>query len=79
MISTLRGFYALDNVSKDYYIFGAPQCVVPDAVSNLFDFSFFTPTRASSINGRNFEEDAKWCINERFRGKEKSKLDSLRG
>ena len=54
MISTLRGFYAPNNGSKDYYISGAPQCVVPDAVSNLLDLSFFTPTRASPTNGRNF-------------------------
>lgn len=35
MINTLRGFYELEKKTKDYYISGAPQCGVPDAVSNL--------------------------------------------
>jgi len=35
MIDTLRGFYELERKTKDYYISGAPQCVVPDAVSNF--------------------------------------------
>lgn len=35
MINTLRGFYELERETKDYYISGAPQCAVPDAVSNF--------------------------------------------
>ncbi len=35
MIDTLRGFYDLERKTKDYYISGAPQCAVPDAVSNF--------------------------------------------
>lgn len=35
MINTLRGFYELERKNKDYYISGAPQCVIPDAVSNF--------------------------------------------
>ena len=46
MITTLRSFYDLEAEKKDYYISGAPQCVVPDAhlakaISNSwFDFIF---------------------------------------
>lgn len=35
MITTLRSSYPLEKKTKDYYISGAPQCVVPDAVRNI--------------------------------------------
>ncbi|MCJ1229236.1 hypothetical protein MMC12_005901 [Toensbergia leucococca] len=41
MIDTLRGFYALEDV-KEYYISGAPQCIVPDAhLANAIENSWF--------------------------------------
>ena len=56
MIKTLRSLYALES-GKDYYISGAPQCIVPDShlgdaiSSSWFDFLFvqFYNTQSCSV------------------------------
>lgn len=60
MITTLRGFYALDKKTKDYFISGAPQCVVPDAhladaiEKSWFDFLFVQFYNTEQCSARAF-------------------------